>query len=205
MKKSHPWKVIQGTTSSAFSTGLALYIHPAPTPALKLPPWGHVTDRALHSVAPGLLQVYLPLAGTHIHILPNPPPLHCHTDNILDQQAGVCESSQFPSSLHIYIFPSKFAVPSTTKSFCGPTWLALASEMWTEMAVDKFWAYTKGQHIFCSLLLLRILPRHSSGSRRMKHTWNRATLASQQTWKNGNACLLLAIGVWAALLHGMAR
>ena len=134
-----------------------------------------------------------------------PPPLHCHTDNILDQQAGVCESSQFPSSLHIYIFPSKFAVPSTTKSFCGPTWLALASEMWTEMAVDKFWAYTKGQHIFCSLLLLRILPRHSSGSRRMKHTWNRATLASQQTWKNGNVCLLLAIGVWAALLHGIAR
>ena len=63
---------------------------------------------------------------------------HCHTDNVLDKQAGVCEFSQFPSPLHTYIFPSKCVVPSATKSFCGPTRLALASEMWTEMAVDKF-------------------------------------------------------------------
>lgn len=74
--------------------------------------------------------IFTTCRGTHPYPAPIPTP-HCHTDNVLDQWAGVCEFSQFPSPLHTYIFPSKCVVPSTTKSFCGPTWLALASEMWT--------------------------------------------------------------------------
>ena len=182
MKKSHPRKVIQGTTSSAFPTGLVLCTHAFPHICSKITTLGPLQWLGTVS-ASGLLQKHLPLAGTHLPILlPHLTP-PTHTDNISDQQAGGREFSQFPSPLHSNIFPSKFAVPSTTKSFCGPAWLALASEMWTKMAMDKFRAYTKGQHIFCLLLLLRTLPHHSSGSRRMKHSHS----AGQQSWKSDNA------------------